>query len=122
MDILERLKAFLSAENEKSGNGWPEIPSKDLDEFASIILEIIKAKWGEDCDGELPIKFSMYDKKKRWMPYFSPLPHAHKLDTPKEKKAFLRALLGNVEMASLVLYSKSFLIEEWLEEKSSEKT
>ncbi len=118
MDIFERLKQFLAKENEKSGNGWPEIPIDDLNEFASLIDDLIEAKWGRDCDSNLPIRCRIYDRKHRWMPYFSVLPHFHKLKTVADKKCFIRALFGNTATANADLDRYSRFIEEWLEESS----
>jgi hypothetical protein len=62
--IHERLAAFLATPNHDPHGEWPTITADEHQEFITLMYDVARAKWGEDCDGDMPIKIRTYDRKR----------------------------------------------------------
>ena len=74
MDIHERLDAFL-AERRKSDGGWAEVRDGDMTELSELIYAIIKAKFEEDADCDLPVEYNLTDRTKYHSNHFFNVPY-----------------------------------------------
>lgn len=71
--IIAKIQSFLATPN-LSGNDWPEISPKEMQEFQEICLAVADAKWGEDCDGDSPIRVLSFSRRTHELPWSMPLP------------------------------------------------
>lgn len=89
---LAKLKAVLMTPDHGDGS-WPDIPTERLHEMDGLVEEMLSLKWGEDCDGDKPVRFSMFYRRTHRLVWDSPL----RLDRDGETaEAESRRLLGNL--------------------------
>lgn len=98
--FIGRLRAFLSTPNH-SDTDWPVIAGEELGASAELVREIFELKWARDCDGDLPIRFSMLDRRRHRLVWDCPVSvdprHAESLDEGERRLlSNLRTLTGAV--------------------------
>lgn len=79
-DLLQLLNKFLAIQSESHG-GWAPVGEDDVSNLDTIIYEIIKTKYEEDPDGDLPINFIITDRTKYEPFNYLNVEYAHKLKT-----------------------------------------
>jgi len=81
-NLLKRVEKFCSTKV-KGNCGWPLVSNADREELHKLMRGIVDMHWSRDCDGVLPIQFSIVDRTTSFQPYAPALPYLHKIKTMK---------------------------------------
>lgn len=57
--LLAKMKTFLMSPDHGDGS-WPDIPHEELDKASVLVGEMFNLKWGEDVDGDAPVRVRMW--------------------------------------------------------------
>jgi hypothetical protein len=105
---LAKVKNFLMAFDHGDAS-WPDIKDEELNESDSLIKELFQLKWGEDCDGDSPIKFNMLFRRTHHLVWDSPILNG----AQDESNAMCEArLLGNLRNVGCAISSNSELLRQ----------
>lgn len=110
--LYEQLQAFLAEPNYAKDDGWPNISDSEFQAFNTIVYEIARIKWGEDCDGDQPVKIRVVDRKREDDVVFLPLQHAPYHSNNLEEH--LQTELSNIGRATCAIeaYAQRLRISE----------
>lgn len=100
VSIHDRLKAFLAAPNFADDDGWPNITAAERVEFIDMMYEIARLKWGEDCDGDQPVKLRLIDRKKEDLVFDLPLRSTFRINNFAQRRA---AEMENLRLATIAI-------------------
>lgn len=89
---LAKLKAVLMAPDH-GDSSWPAISMEQLHEMDGLVEDMLSLKWGEDCDGDKPVRFSMFYRRTHRLVWDSPLRLGRDGETTEAES---RRLLGNL--------------------------
>ncbi|KWA84223.1 hypothetical protein WL29_22955 [Burkholderia ubonensis] len=64
--LLAKMKTFLMSPDHGDGS-WPDIPHEELDKASVLVGEMFDLKWGEDVDGDAPVKVRMWHRGQQHM-------------------------------------------------------
>ena len=56
------LTEFLSERVESEDGGWAPVTQENRNRLDELIHLLILLKWGEDCDGDLPMRYKLLDR------------------------------------------------------------
>ena len=70
-----RIESFLGKKS-KSQGGFAPVGEKDLEELSEILRGLIKAKYEEDPDGDLPVSYELIDRTRFENTHWCRIPHA----------------------------------------------
>jgi hypothetical protein len=56
------LKEFLSERVEAERGGWAPVTQETQGQLSELIHLLILLKWEEDCDGDLPVRYKLWDR------------------------------------------------------------
>lgn len=74
--IHEMVDKFLKERRmSEPGGGWAAVIDQDMEDLYKLVDMIIDAKCQLDCDGDQPIRVSLTNRRKEYMPCFSPVPY-----------------------------------------------
>ncbi len=94
---LKGLKTFLmSPDNDRAD--WPDISPEQLDQVYGLVNAMLELKWGSDCDGDMPLDFTVWYRRTQRMVWDIPISHRdHRSDeTLEQEEARLIDNLRNV--------------------------
>jgi hypothetical protein len=60
--LLGEIAAFLEERKEQVDDGWTEVTDRELRGLSRILSNLVVLKWARDVDGDLPIRWQLYDK------------------------------------------------------------
>lgn len=89
---LTKLKVVLMQPDHGDGS-WPDITTEQLREMDGLIEEMLTLKWGSDCDGDKPVRFSIIYRRTHYLLWNCPLINDCDGETAEEEK---RRLLDNL--------------------------
>lgn len=96
-EILSHLRPFLRNRSESEDSGWPKVTPEDTSRLSMLIYYIIKAKWGPDADGDLPVQTRIIDRTRyQWHGFLIPYPHLAE-DLPALMKIFEKTLSSGLQ-------------------------
>lgn len=127
-ELIKKLKAFIKDKRKPIGTGWPEVKVGTKDEegdvraLYDIVYDIIRLKFGTDCDGDVPIDVDLVDRTRFEAAHVIHIPYGEDADEDKRLDILYRAM-GNVQIATervnnmmkVMLYNKH--VRECEEEK-----
>jgi hypothetical protein len=58
------LKKFLSEKVESDQGSWAPVTPETKGQLDELIHLLILLKWEEDCDGDLPVRYKVWDRTK----------------------------------------------------------
>lgn len=73
--LVERIEKFLAERRESEGGGWAQITPKDMLQLSGVIEALIEAKCEKDADGDMPIEFTLVNRREGKSSSYRPLPY-----------------------------------------------
>jgi len=100
------LKKFLAERVEAGHNGsdWAPVTEEAYNQLGELVHLLIELKWEEDCDGDVPVRFRLWDRTKDMQDSYNQFIVPRKV--PNDGVALTRwlgRLAGNVDMAMSTL-------------------
>lgn len=74
--LLEYITAWLEEPRRESDGGWAPVGEGEVEALESIIWGFIRARWGPDPDGDLPIEFIVVNRTTHQRLPFRPVRYA----------------------------------------------
>jgi hypothetical protein len=78
----------------------PFLDRDKLNEFHEEISKLAREKFGQDCDGDVPVDIVVVDRTRYERMHYFHIPYDSKISTPEEWDDRLRAIVTNLEMAT----------------------
>jgi len=99
--LLVLLNNFLaSGQNSDPHGGWSPVSNDEMSELQNIIYALIRLKWAEDNDGDLPIEFKLINRNVSHRLNYIPMPYTHHDDiTIQEVNEALQIASINLSVA-----------------------
>jgi len=95
---------FLEKPRSVSDGGWAPVSEEDFKELGDVIHDLIRARWGEDPDGDLPVEFDLINRTTHQRQWFLPVPYARPCENPieqaKQDSEHLEMVLRNLRHAA----------------------
>lgn len=119
--VLNKLVDKFLAERRVSDGGWAPVTERDLEQLCAIIDRIIRAKWGKDSDGDLPVEWWLIDRTRFQRMHYAPVPYG---DEAKDELALerLNLVLMNANIANRELDVTLRILQNRLREKPKSKS
>lgn len=97
---LAKMRAFLMQPNHANGE-WPDISNDELQAGADLAREMFDLKWSNDCDGDSPVRFKLFNRRHFRLLWDIPLanePREEEADEAAEKRLHsnLRTIAGAI--------------------------
>ena len=62
--LHEKIDKFLAIQNSADSGGWAKVKDGEMGELGIIFDQIIRYKYEEDADGDLPIDFMLVNRNR----------------------------------------------------------
>lgn len=73
--IWKRFASWLRGPKIDSDGGYAKVSDADFGELADLIHVLVKARWGEDEDGDLPVEVTLVNRTTHKRLLFVPVPY-----------------------------------------------
>lgn len=123
--LHDRLDAFLSKRKRSIAGGWAPVEINEIIFLGDLIIDIVKAKYQMDADGDLPIEFTLVDRNTcqsllyRALPYPSSIKDKNEIESAEEMKLDIlhyQYAKYNLQLAQDDFHRSAKAIDEMLNE------
>lgn len=113
--ILEYLVPLLKERSEPEDSDWPEVTPEDLTLLNRVIHSVIRAKWGTDSDGDLPVETAVVDRTRFQWYSGRPLPYSQQAQTMQEFITILQIAASNARVNTNIFNDVAAEMPAWIE-------
>jgi hypothetical protein len=93
------LKKFLSEKVESDQGSWAPVTPETKGQLDELIHLLILLKWEEDCDGDLPVRYKVWDRTKDMQDSYSQFVVPKEPQNTQEFLRWIRLIAVNAKMA-----------------------
>lgn len=97
--VNDLVSTFLRQQRGILDDGWAEVTDDDLLLLNGIITQLLVEKFQEDADGDLPVEFSIINRRTHKKMHYLPVPYTYPA-TVKELMQRLGITATNLQIAT----------------------